>query len=142
MTRFHVAPASAAILAGLSCAPTSGFGADAGAASETTVKQYLAASDARDVDGMLRTLTDHAVVILPQRAPVKGKDKIAPLLAPFVREFSQRARPHTGPVHGGRLDCRGDILYDKNGGKKGGAILFAKLEGSPDDLSATDFLVI
>ena len=33
-------------------------------------------------------------------------------------------------------------LYDKNGQKKGGAILFAKLEGSPDDVSAADFVVI
>jgi Ca2+-binding RTX toxin-like protein len=39
-------------------------------------------------------------------------------------------------------DKNGDVLYDKNGNKKGGAILFAKLEGSPDDVSAPDFLVI
>ncbi len=39
-------------------------------------------------------------------------------------------------------DKTGDLLYDKNGAKKGGAILFAKLEGSPDDVSAADFLVI
>ena len=39
-------------------------------------------------------------------------------------------------------DQTGDLLYDKNGAKKGGAILFAKLEGSPDDVSAADFLVI
>ena len=36
----------------------------------------------------------------------------------------------------------GDLLYDKNGSKKGGTILFAKVEGSPDDVSAADFLVI
>jgi Ca2+-binding RTX toxin-like protein len=39
-------------------------------------------------------------------------------------------------------DKNGDVLYDKNGKKKGGAIAFAKLEGSPDDVSAADFLVI
>jgi hypothetical protein len=39
-------------------------------------------------------------------------------------------------------DKNGDILYDKNGDKKGGSILFAKLEGSPDDVSAANFLVV
>lgn len=39
-------------------------------------------------------------------------------------------------------DKKGTLVYDKNGDKKGGAVLFAKLEGSPDDLSAADFLVI
>jgi hypothetical protein len=36
----------------------------------------------------------------------------------------------------------GDLDYDKNGDKKGGAILFAKLEGSPNDVGAANFLVI
>lgn len=39
-------------------------------------------------------------------------------------------------------DKTGDVLYDKNGKKKGGAVAFAKLEGSPDDIGAADFLVI
>jgi hypothetical protein len=39
-------------------------------------------------------------------------------------------------------DKTGDILYDKNGAKKGGALLFAKLEGSPDEVSAANFLVV
>ena len=39
-------------------------------------------------------------------------------------------------------DKKGDLFYDKNGSKKGGALLFVKLEGSPDDVSAADFLVI
>ncbi|MCB1486896.1 MAG: hypothetical protein KDJ88_05490 [Bauldia sp.] len=36
----------------------------------------------------------------------------------------------------------GDLIYDKNGSKKGGVFHFAKLEDSPHDLSAADFLVI
>lgn len=36
----------------------------------------------------------------------------------------------------------GDIFYDKNGSKKGGALLFATLEGSPDNVTAGDFIVI
>jgi Ca2+-binding RTX toxin-like protein len=39
-------------------------------------------------------------------------------------------------------DKNGTLVYDKNGDKKGGALLFARLEGSPDDVSAADFLVI
>ncbi len=39
-------------------------------------------------------------------------------------------------------DKTGDLVYDTNGKKKGGAVLFAKLEGSPDDLGREDFLVI
>jgi Ca2+-binding RTX toxin-like protein len=38
-------------------------------------------------------------------------------------------------------DKNGDLSYDNNGGKKGGAIVFAHLKGSPDDVSAADFLV-
>ncbi len=36
----------------------------------------------------------------------------------------------------------GDLFYDKNGSKKGGVVKFAKLDGSPDDLSSADFLVV
>jgi Ca2+-binding RTX toxin-like protein len=39
-------------------------------------------------------------------------------------------------------DRNGDLSYDKNGKKKGGTILFAELEGSPNDVSAADFVVI
>jgi uncharacterized protein (TIGR02246 family) len=107
MTRFHMALASAAILAGLSGAPAAGFGADAGTASETTVRQYLAAWDARDVNEMLRTFTDDAVVILPQQTPIKGKDKIAPLLAAFVKEFSQPG----STFRPGQFTADGSIAY-------------------------------
>ena len=81
--------ASAAILAGLAAVGSESRAADSGASSEATVKQYLAGWDARDVEAMLKTLADDAVVVIPRQAPIKGKDNIRPLLAAFVKEFSQ-----------------------------------------------------
>ena len=81
--------ASAAILAGLAGGAAQGQAADASAGTEATVKQYLAGWDARDVEGMLKTLADDAVIVIPGQAPIKGKDNIRPLLTAFVREFSQ-----------------------------------------------------
>jgi len=81
--------ASVAMLAGLAGAGTRSHAADAVAVSEATGKHYLAAWDARDVDAMLDTLADDAVVVLPQQAPIRGKENIRGLLAAFVKEFSQ-----------------------------------------------------
>jgi Ca2+-binding RTX toxin-like protein len=39
-------------------------------------------------------------------------------------------------------DKTGDLIYDTNGKKKGGALVFAKLEGIPADVSVADFVVI
>jgi uncharacterized protein (TIGR02246 family) len=81
--------ASAAILVGLTAVGSQSQAADAGAGTEATVKQYLAGWDARDVEGMLRTLADDAVIVIPGQAPIKGKDNIRPLLTAFVKDFSQ-----------------------------------------------------
>jgi ketosteroid isomerase-like protein len=87
MTMLRTVLTSAAVLAGFTLA--AGSHAAEPPASEQAVKQYLAAWDARDVDGMLATLADDAVVVIPQQAPIKGKDKIRGLLAAFVKDFSQ-----------------------------------------------------
>jgi len=58
--------------------------------SEHVVRQYLSAWNARDVEGLLKTLAPDAVVIIPSQAPIVGHEHIRPLLKHFVDEFSQK----------------------------------------------------
>lgn len=59
-----------------------------------------------------------------------------------AKYFEVGKKAHDGKDHVVYNNKTGDLLYDKNGDDKGGALLFAHLEGNPDDVSAADFLVI
>ena len=107
MSMLHNVLASAAVLAGFVGAAGPSHAAESAAISEAAVKQYLAAWDARDVEAMLRTLNDDAVVVLPQQAPIKGKDNIRGLLAAFVKEFSQSGSKFASA----QLTADGPIVY-------------------------------
>jgi len=106
MTSLRTVLTSAAMLAGFTLAAAGTHAAEP-PASERAVKQYLAAWDARDVEAMLATLADDAVVVIQQQAPIKGKDKVRGLLAAFVKEFSQ-----AGSSFGSsQLTADGPIVY-------------------------------
>ncbi len=59
-----------------------------------------------------------------------------------AKYFEVGKKAHDGKDYVVYNNKTGDLLYDKNGDHKGGALVFAHLEGSPDDLSAADFVVI
>ncbi|MCB1502539.1 MAG: hypothetical protein KDK07_22635 [Bauldia sp.] len=77
--------------------------------------------------------------ILLDNAIFKKLKKTGPLAAKF---FEVGKKAHSKKDFIVYNDKTGDLHYDKNGSKKGGALLFAHLEGSPDDVSAADFFVI
>lgn len=87
------------------------------------------------------TISDFSVAedtILLDNAIFKKLKQEGPLKAKYF-EVGKKAKSGKDAII--YNDKTGNLIYDKNGSKKGGAIVFAKLEGSPDDVSAADFLV-
>jgi uncharacterized protein (TIGR02246 family) len=81
--------------------------ADEGAPSEAPVRQYLKAWDARDVEAMLKTFTDDAVVILPAQAPISGTENLRGLLTTFMKSFSEPGATFTP----GQFTANGSVAY-------------------------------
>ncbi len=59
-----------------------------------------------------------------------------------AKYFEVGKKAHSGKDYVVYNNKTGDLIYDKNGDHKGGALVFAHIEGTPDDLSAADFLVV
>ena len=82
---------TAATLAAIASVPAVAMADEEKAPSEAPVRQYLRAWDGRDVEAMLKTFTDDAVVILPAQAPISGTENLRGLLTAFVKSFSGSA---------------------------------------------------
>jgi len=85
LTRVGAAAALAVIFAGGLVRPSAAEMSE----SERTVRDFLTAWDARNLDGMMAEYADDAVVILPGQPPFQGVDKIRPLMQSFVDDFSK-----------------------------------------------------
>ncbi|BCM18737.1 nuclear transport factor 2 family protein [Mesorhizobium sp. J8] len=105
MTRLMQMLIAATVLVATAGVPAVAMAGDA--ASEAPVRQYLKAWDARDVEAMLKTFTDDAVVILPAQAPISGMQNLRGLLTAFVKSFSAPGATFTP----GQFTANGSVAY-------------------------------
>lgn len=88
MHDFRKLLALVATAAALALSPVA-HAADSTAESESVVKQFLAAWNARNLDGMMSAYADDAAVLVPEQKPFEGKEQIRTLMKGFVDDFSK-----------------------------------------------------